>query len=160
MRTSGDRDRTSSVYWYRRGQELARRPLTRAEILLIEGTNFATRKEHGEAHRVLRDALANAGNDADIQLRILYTRQGILFDQENWSGVIETSRQIMMHRPVGDLWILPHALVREAQAAAKLGRREEALRLLDEAGRYEDYDFQESLEGRMEEEQERLKETK
>jgi tetratricopeptide (TPR) repeat protein len=87
---------------------------------------------------------------------VLYALQQIAYDQNQFDEVLDRSAQIFAVNPRNDLWIVPHALLRQGQALVKLGRTDAAASAFDRALEYDDYDFQNSLEARVEEEKANL----
>ena len=156
MRKVEDKERANDTYYFRRGQELIRRPLGEAEILLLKAGNSFDRKEYESAENLYSAALVKAGDDPDLQVRVLYAMQLMQFEQERYGDVLETAHRIFALRPRAELWIIPHALVKQGQALAKTGRRPEARNAFERAAEYDEYDFQLSLENRIEDELEKL----
>jgi len=156
MRKVEDKERANDTYYFRRGQELIRRPLGEAEILLLKAGNSFDRKEYEIAENLYSAALVKAGDDPDLQVRVLYAMQLMQFEQERYGDVLETAHRIFALRPRAELWIIPHALVKQGQALAKTGRRPEARNAFERAAEYDEYDFQLSLENRIEDELEKL----
>jgi tetratricopeptide (TPR) repeat protein len=156
MRKVEDKKRASDTYYYRRGQDLIRKPLEDAEILLLKAGNSLDRKEFEIAQNFLTAALEKAGGDPDLQARILYSIQLMQFEQERYGDVLETESRISALRPRVEFWILPHALVKQGQAFARTGRQAEARKAFERAAEYEEFDFELSLKNRIEGELEKL----
>jgi tetratricopeptide (TPR) repeat protein len=156
MREVEDKKRASDTYYYRRGQELIRKPLGEAEILLLKAGNSSDRKEYDTAQNLFNASLEKAGSDPDLQVRILYAVQLMQFEQERYGDVLETANRIFALRPRAELWIIPHALVKRGQALAKSGRQPEARTAFERAAEYEEYDFELSLKNRIEDELDKL----
>jgi tetratricopeptide (TPR) repeat protein len=152
MREVEDKKRANDTYYCRRGQELIRKPLREAEILLLKAGNEVDRKKFDVAQNLFAEALGEAGDDQDLQARILYGVQLLQFEQERYEDVLATADRIFALKPRTELWIIPHALVKRGQAFAHTGRPLEARKAFQRAAEYDEYDFQLSLENRIEEE--------
>jgi predicted negative regulator of RcsB-dependent stress response len=125
-------------------------------MLLLKAGNSSDRKENDIAQNLYDAALGKAGDDADLQARILYGLQQLQFEQERYEDVLATANRIFALRPRAEFWIIPHALVKQGQAFARTGRQPEARKAFEQAAEYEEYDFEVSLKNRIEEEQEKL----
>jgi tetratricopeptide (TPR) repeat protein len=156
MRKVEDKKKASDTYYYRRGQELILKPLGEADMLLLKAGNSSDRKENDIAQNLYDAALGKAGDDADLQARILYGMQQLQFERERYEDVLATANRIFALRPRAEFWIIPHALVKQGQAFARTGRQAEARKAFERAAEYDEYDFQLSLGNRIEEEQEKL----
>ncbi len=156
MRKVEDKKRANDTYYYRRGQELIRRPLGEAEILLIKAGNSSDRKEFEIAQNLYAAALEKAAGDPDLQMRILYSVQQMQFEQERYEDVLAAANHIFALSPRAELWILPHALFKQGQAFARTGRQGEARTAFERAAEYEEFDFELSLKNRIEDELEKL----
>jgi tetratricopeptide (TPR) repeat protein len=157
MRKVNDKDRASDTYYYRRGQGLLQKPMSDAEKILTRAANDQARKEYDSARRLLLEALPMTQDDPDLRLRVLYALQQLAFDQNQYDEVLTLASQIFAVTPQNDLWIIPHALLRQGQALAKMGKTDAAARAFDRAVEYDDYDFQSSLEARIEDEKMNLR---
>ena len=151
-----DRDRAWESYISRKAQELAERPLTQAEILAIRGANTLSRNEPDSALIHFRASLAAAGEDPDQKARALYGLQQAFEQKRLDSDVLRTGEEVVSLKPDRETWLIPHAYVKMAQAEARRSRKPEALRLLEAAEEFDDYDFQENLESRMESQRDSL----
>jgi tetratricopeptide (TPR) repeat protein len=156
MRNVEDQKQASDTYYYRRGQELIRRPLGEAEILLLKGGNSFDRNEFAIAQNLYATALEKADGDPDLHLRILYAIQLLQFEQERYEDVLATANRIFTLSPRADLWIIPHALFKQGQALARTERHGEARKAFERAAEYEEFDFELSLKSRIEDELEKL----
>lgn len=160
MRNVDDNKRAGDTYYYRRGRELIRKPLGEADILLLKAGNGFDRKEYDVAQNLYDAALGKADGDPDLQVRILYGLQQLQFERERYEDVLATADRIFALRSRVELWIIPHALVKQGQAFARTGRQADARKAFERAAEYDEYDFQLSLENRIEEEQEKLENNK
>ncbi|MBI4535174.1 MAG: DUF3808 domain-containing protein [Ignavibacteriae bacterium] len=153
-----DKDRESEwdKHHYRLGQELLRRPLTDAEILIIKGGNESSRNNPDRAMKLYEEALQKAGTNADTRVRALYGIQQAQYDMKMFPEVVETSNRLLALKPVSEIWIIPHAWFRLGQSYAKQGMIAEARRAFEMIDQYDDYDFQNRLESRAEQEMKKL----
>jgi tetratricopeptide (TPR) repeat protein len=156
MRKSDDKDRPAEPYYYRRGQELLGKPMGEGEKLLICTGNLANRMPIDSARALYQRALVLVKGDPDLELRVLYALQQLCYDKEQYEQALDVTAQILALTPKREVWIVPHALFRQGQTLARLGRKGEARQAFDRAAEYDDYDYQTSLEGRLEQEKKRL----
>jgi tetratricopeptide (TPR) repeat protein len=157
MKEVNDKDRAWDAYYYRRSEELLRRPITEAEILIVKGENEMAQKNYARAVATLTEALARAGNNIDHQARALYGLQQAQFEADSLDVARETSRRLLALTPVNELWIIPHAWYKLGQINAQLGNAAEARKAFMQVRKFDDYDFQGRLEARTEEELKKLK---
>ncbi len=141
---------------YRRGEELAARPLTEGEIALIKAANVTNRKLYDSSAIYYRTALEMSAGDPDVRLRALYGLQQSYYDTGRDSEAVNAGEQAVAIKPVREVWVVPHAYFKLAQSYERLGRPTEAARALDRVGDYDDYDYQKSLERRVDEERKKL----
>jgi tetratricopeptide (TPR) repeat protein len=150
----GDRGRDS--YQLRKLRELAARPLTAAEILLVQANNASSRKEIDSSVAYYTAALAVSGSDSDAKARALYGLQQIKFERGDFAGAISDGQQAVAVATPRETWVAPQAYLKIAQSLAKLGKKKEALEALRKIEDFDDYDFQKSVEERAEEERESI----
>lgn len=156
MKEMNDKDRPGDSYYYRRGQELIRRRLTRAEILIVMAGNELSQKMYDSALVKYNQALENADGNADFQARALYGIQQTECEAEKFTDAVETSTRLLALKPTTETWLIPHAWCKLGQAYARLGRTAEARSAFDKVGEYDDFDFQVSLKAQVEEELKKL----
>lgn len=156
--SGGDRGRDS--YQIRKLRELAARPLTAAEILLVKANNASSRKDVDSSITYYAAALAASGSDGDVKARALYGLQQINFDRGDFEGAIADGQQAVAIATPRETWVAPQAYLKLAQSFAKLGRKKEALDALRKIEEFDDYDFQKSVEERAEEERENIEKEK
>jgi len=142
---------------YRRGLELAAHPLTAAEIALIKAGNVYNRKLYDSSLVYFQAALALSGNDPDLRLRSLYGLQQVYYDMNRDTEAVKIGEEAVAIKPEREAWVVPHSYFKLAQSYERLGRNADADRALDRIGDFDDYDFQKSLEHRVEEERNKLK---
>lgn len=142
---------------YRRAQELLRRPLTDAEILIVKGSNESSQKKHVRAIELFRKGFQKAGADTDIQARALYGLQQAQFDADSLAEAIATANQLLALEPVNEVWITPHAWFKLGQTYARQGRIADARAAFSRVDEYDDYDFQERLEAQVNEEVKKIR---
>jgi tetratricopeptide (TPR) repeat protein len=142
---------------YRRGMELAARPLTAGQIALIEADNVYHRKLYDSSFVYFRKAVETSGNDPDVRLRALYGMQQVYYDINQDTDAVKVGEEAVAIKPIRELWVVPHSYFKLAQSFARLGRFADASRTLDRIEDFDDYDNQKSLERRVQEERAKLK---
>jgi tetratricopeptide (TPR) repeat protein len=160
MKSVSDRDRAMDTYYARRGRELLEAPLTEADILLIKAGNESALKQYGPALRLFSEAAQKAASDVDLEARALYGMQQMSYEQGDDNGVVVLSPRLFALRPNRERWLIPHGYFKLGQAYARQGRIAEARASFEAISRFDDYDFQTSLENRAEEEMKKLNEQK
>jgi tetratricopeptide (TPR) repeat protein len=149
-----------SSFWdqnnYRRAQELLQRPLAEAEILIVKAGNESSQKNHAHAVELFKEGFQKAGANADIQARALYGLQQAQFDADSLAEAIATANQLLALKPVNEVWITPHAWFKLGQTYAKQSRIADARAAFSRVDDYDDYDFQERLEGQVKEEMKKI----
>jgi tetratricopeptide (TPR) repeat protein len=149
-----------SSFWdqnnYRRAQELLRRPLTEAEILIVKAGNESSQKNYARAAELFREGFRKSSVNADIQARALYGLQQAQFDADSLAEAAATAKLVLALEPVNEVWITPHAWFKLGQTYAKQGRIDDARAAFSRVDDYDDYDFQERLEGQVKEELKKL----
>jgi tetratricopeptide (TPR) repeat protein len=156
MKEVNDRDRAWDSHYYRRGQELIRRRLTQADILIVMAGNYQSRKMYDSAMVKYREALRNADGNVDLQARSLYGILQAQYETEEYADAMESSKQLLTLKPVNELWTIPHAWFILGQALAKSGKTNEARAAFDKIKEFDDYDFQVRLEAQTAEELKKL----
>lgn len=141
---------------YRRGQELAARPLTAGEIALIKAGNVYNRKLLDSSLVYYREARDLAGADPDVRLRALYGMQQAYYDGDRDSVAIRVGEEALTVPPVRETWVIPNVYFKLAQSYERLGRVADARKALDRIDDYDDYDNQKWLERRVKEELDKL----
>ena len=155
-RTKEEKSRPWDLYYYRRAQEFRHRPLTDAEILLVKGENESSQKKYASSLLLLEKALKETGGNVDLQARVLYAIQQTQFESEMLVDALETSNRLVTLKPVIEQWVTPHAWFKLGQIHAKSGRVAEAQRAFEKVKEYDDYDFQDRLESRVQAEMKKL----
>ena len=151
MKEPPERDRMWDVINYRRGTELLRTPLTQSDILIVKAGNESSQQNYAQALELYREALTAARGNVDLQARSLYGTQQIQFDTDSLDASIRTSQQLLALRPVNETWIIPHAWFKLGQTLEKQEKLAEARAAFNEVRRFDNYDFQERLEGQVSE---------
>jgi tetratricopeptide (TPR) repeat protein len=140
------------AYYFRRAQESLQRAITPAEALVIRGGNEATSKVHEKALQAFREAQEAAGNDVELRARALLGTMQTQYELKLYQDVIDTSRRLFVLSPQREIWVIPHGYYKLGQAYARLGRKSEAKTALAMVDEFDDYDFQDQLESRVEDE--------
>lgn len=157
-RNTRDDLRPNDAYYYRRAQELITRPLTEAEALMVRASNASGTKDHRTALQLYDDATRLAGTDPDLAGRALLGALQSQYELNLFDDVVRTAPRLCALSPRQELWVLPHGYFKLGQALARLNRKEEARDALKMVDEYDDYEFQEQLEQRVDEEMKKLEE--
>lgn len=155
-RTREEKSRPWDLFYYRRAQQLVNRPMTEAEVLLVNGENESSRKKYNRSIELFNEAFQKSGGTVDVQMRTLYGIQQAQFELEMFAEAVETSNHLLALKPVDEAWIVPHAWFKLGQIQAKFGRVADARRAFEKVKEYDDYDFQDRLEARVKEEMGKL----
>jgi tetratricopeptide (TPR) repeat protein len=158
VRNSKDDLRPNDAYYYRRARELITRPLTEAEALMVRASNASGAKDHRTAMQLYDDATRLSGGDPEISGRALVGLLQSQYELNLFDDVVRTAPRLFVLNPQKELWVLPQGYCKLGQALARLGRKEEARHALKMVGEYDDYEFQEQLEQRVDEEMKKLEE--
>lgn len=152
VRKSTDAMRPMDAYYFRRAQESLHHPISPAEALIIRAGNEANSKAHQKALQLFGAALEAAGDDVELRSRALLGLMQAQYELKLYQDVITTSRMLIVLAPERELWVLPHGYYKLGQAYARLGQKTEAKAALDMVDEFDEYDFQDQLESRVEEE--------
>lgn len=156
MKESNAAGQPNDAGLYRRGEELAARPFTTAEIALIKAGNVYNRKLLDSSLVYYGQARDMAADNPDVRLRALYGLQQVYYDSGRDTDAVRTGEEIFTGKPVREIWIIPHAYFKLAQSYERLGRIAEARKALDRIDDYDDYDYQKSLERSVKDELNKL----
>lgn len=149
-RTSSDAMRPSDAYYFRRAQEQLQRPIMAAEAALIRAGNEANSKAYDKALLLYRTALDSAGSDPDMGGRALLGIMQMQYELKQYQEVVTTSSLLFTRSPKRERWVLPHGYHKLGQAYARLEETSAARMAFEKVDDFDDYDFQEQLEGRVE----------
>jgi tetratricopeptide (TPR) repeat protein len=152
VRKSSDAMRPMDAYYFRRAQESLQHPITHAEALIIRGGNEANSKAPERALQTFREALDTAGTNVELRARALLAMMQAQYELKLYQDVIDTSKRFFSLSPERELWVLPHGYYKLGQAYARLGRISEAKTAFAMVSEFDDYDFQDQLESRVEDE--------
>jgi len=158
MKAVNDKTRAWDRYNYRRGQELAAAPLSEPDVLMLKGANAFSMKRYDEALKFYTDVEHNTAADVDRHAQALYGMQQIYYEQGKDTEIIGLSPRLLALRPMRERWLIPHAYFKLGQAYARQGRKAEARAAFEAIKSFDEYDFQESLENRVDEELKKLDE--
>jgi hypothetical protein len=89
--------------------------------------------------------------------RALYGIVQTTYDLKRYQECVDAADSALAVRPDEEIWIPPHVLFKKGQALERLGRPAEAKAAFESIDEHDDYDFQGSLERRVEDELRRLK---
>ncbi len=157
LREGSDDLRPSESTYYRRSRRLLTHPLSRAETNIIKAENAFNSKAYADALTLYTAAVTLANDDADVRARGLYGMMQAQYELEQYTELEQTSRQLFAMKPDQELWVLPYGYFKLGQAYSRSGKRREAEQAFGMIESYDNYDFQDRLESRLEEEMEKLK---
>lgn len=156
LRDIDDRDRAWETFFFNRAEELKERPLTEAEGYVVRGDNALSRNEYSTALEFYNQALALPPDRSDARLKALYGIMQANFEMKQYEAVVAESNRVLQLQPQSERWVVPHALFKSGQALVRLQRPHEARKLLQQVRTYKNYDFQDRLQSRVEEELNKL----
>ncbi|MBP1655483.1 MAG: Tetratricopeptide 2 repeat protein [Bacteroidetes bacterium] len=145
-----------AAYYYRRAQYSLRHPISGAEADIIRAENEMNVKAYDSAFRLYTAAVASSGNDIEIRSRALLGLMQLQYELKRYQDVEETSKQLLALRPAEERWVLPHGYFTLGQAYAQTGRSAEARKAFEMVDEFDDYDYQDRLESRVEDALEKL----
>ena len=152
MRKAQDSDRARDLFQYRLAQKYIQRPMNSPEILNLRAENEASRGNPEQALALYRHAYETSRDLPDARLRAVYGILQMNYELRQYAECVAAADSALGIQPVEEVWITPHLLFKKAQALAKLGRLDEARAAFEAIEEFDDYDFQSSLERRIEEE--------
>ncbi|HAV23600.1 MAG TPA: hypothetical protein DCX46_08935 [Bacteroidetes bacterium] len=144
-----------SVYW-RRAQTWLREPLNDADIAMVVAGNDAQVGKFASAVELYRAAVSASEGDVERRASAMYGMVHALYSCGEDAEVIRTAPLILMLHPKRESWTEPHALYRLGQSYARMGRTAEARRSFERALKFDDYDWELSLEEKIEGELDKL----
>lgn len=147
-----DRDRAWETFFYNRAVELTTRPLSEAEGSVVRGDNALSRGQHANAVELYRQALAAPPDDTDARLKALYGIMQANYEMKNYEAVVADAEHVRVLEPKSERWVVPHALFKAGQALVRLQRQSEAKEHFEQVRAFKNYDFQDRLQSRVEEE--------
>lgn len=141
---------------YRRGQLRLQKPLTDVDRLLIQAENEATQEHHERAIGIYKEVLLKYHPDVDQQALAIYGVVQAAYELQRYQEVIEMAHWLTSLQPQAERWLIPHGHYRLGQAYARLGQASEARRQFELVKKFHNYEYQNRLESRVEEELRRL----
>ena len=156
MKEVRDKDRANDTYYYRKGLERISTSLSDEDLNLIEASNESSMKRYSRA-KELYERVLQLGN-VDQRSTALYGMQRMYFNQGLYDSSLAVHSRLVKLRPPAETWTIPHSYYLAGQALEKQGRKNEAVRSFEIVNEFDDYDFQQSLEDRTDQELERLRE--
>jgi tetratricopeptide (TPR) repeat protein len=157
LREGSDDLRPSESIYYRRSRRLLTHPLSNADTEIIKAENAFNSKAYAEALTLYTTAVSAANDDVDARARGLYGMMQAQYELEQDAELEQTSQQLFSLKPDLELWVLPYGYFKLGQAFSRSGKRREAEQAFRMIESYDDYDFQDRLESRLDEEVEKLK---
>lgn len=150
-----DKDRAGDTYYYRKGLERIWTPLSNVDMNLIKAQNEAGMKNYEAALSSFRD-VAKSGS-MDQRCLALYGMQQAYFNQNKPDSSLAVHSELVKLRPPGEVWVIPHSYFLAGQSFEKQGRKSEAIASFEMVDEFDGYDFQQSLEDRVDRELKRIK---
>jgi tetratricopeptide (TPR) repeat protein len=144
-------------HYYRLAQKRLRIPLGPFDILAVKAGNAHALKKYQDAAAMYNQIAMSSAADVDQRAGALYGLLQIYYDQGKYEEALQAGRELLAIRPEQEKWIIPHGRFKVGQVYARLGRTTEARREFEAVDDYDDYDFQNRLESRVEEELNKLK---
>jgi tetratricopeptide (TPR) repeat protein len=132
------------------------RPLDPGEIMNIKAENEASRGNHDRALNLYRSVREISSVLPDARLRAFYGIVQMDFELQRYQECVAAADTALEMPFTSEAWIHPQVLFRKGQALVKLGRRDEAKTAFTKIAKYDDYDFQSSLERRVDDELRKL----
>lgn len=151
-REKSENPRPNEPYYYRRAQELLAQPMTNAEGQLIRASSIFGNKDYTTALRLYQDAARQAGDNPELLSRVLLGIAQTQYELKQYEDVVGTCQRLLTLSPERELWTLPQGYFKLGQALAQLQKKEEAREVFEKIDDFDDYDFQEQLERRVENE--------
>ncbi len=156
MKRTTDADEPwESVYW-RRAQLFLAAPLSPIDIALIVGSNEAQRGRRDRALALYRAAAHLSGSDVERKAQALYGVAQTAYQCDDDKTVLAVVPEVVRLDPKRERWVIPHALLILGRSQARLGQTTEGRRTFEQALRYEDYDWEMNVRGRVEREVEKM----
>ena len=148
------------AFYYRRGQERLKRPMDEIDEKLIKAENEYSMKQYKKARTIYESIAEKNPIDNDRLALALYGLIQIAQDEEMHNEGEMYGRKLLALKLDQEKWLLPHTHFRLGQIYAKRGLTAEARREFEAVARYKNYDFEQRLKGRVEEQLEKLKDVK
>jgi tetratricopeptide (TPR) repeat protein len=149
--------RPNESYYYRRAQELLAQPMGPVDAALVRASNLLNVKDYDGALREYQEAVDRAGSNQELSSRGLLGIAQTQFEMQRYSEVVQTCQRLLVLSPQRELWTLPQGYFKLGQALAKLHKTDDARRAFKMVKEFDDYDFQDQLERRVDEELDDLK---
>jgi tetratricopeptide (TPR) repeat protein len=144
------------AYYYRKGQELLKRPLDEIDRTLILADNAQSLKKYTAARNYYNSLLQKNPIDNDRLALALYGLAQIAKEEEKFDEALRNGQRLLALKFEREAWLYPHTYLLLGQIYARQGAVAEARRVFEAAKRYDRYDFQMRVESRIEEELEKL----
>lgn len=144
------------AYYYRKGQELLKRPFDEIDKKLLLADNAQTLKRYDTARKEYEALLYKNPIDDDRLALALYGLAQIARDENKDEEALQYGKRLLTLKLEREIWLYPHTHLLLGQIYARQGALTEARRAFESAKRYDRYDFQFRVESRVEEELEKL----
>jgi len=149
VRKVDDDDRAYDTYAYRKAQERVRTPISGAQKTIVRAGNFLAARRYGDAITGYTSVIGISDDNPDDCAEAVYGLMRAHYENKDDDGVIQASRRLAGLEPKRELWCIPHAYWKLAQAYVRKGMTDQARAALEGIGEYDDYDFRISLEDRV-----------
>lgn len=151
-RTDIKDDNEWEKYWLRKLRDRESAPLTRTDsLLIVADNNRATGKltEAQNDYNTLTGA-PNPNYSDDIKAQINNGLGGLYSKQKDYNKAIEQFKLNFNLNPANEKWLVPEAYFQVGRAYLRQGNRSEAQKYFDKALEIDyDYDFKESMDGKI-----------
>jgi len=144
-----------SVYW-RRAQIFLAAPLSPIDISLFVASNEAQSGRRDRALALYRAAAHLSGADAERKAQALYGVAQTAYQCDDDKAVLAIVPEVVRLDPKRERWVIPHALLILGRSQARLNQTADARRTFEQALKYEDYDWEMNVRGRVEREIEKM----
>lgn len=156
MRDVKDRDRVWETQMYRRVQQLIQRPMTEAEMLIIQAENAFAQKKYDESLRLHTLGLEKAAANPDHEGRALYGMLQVSYEESRFDSAVAIAKRLVALNPQNETWVVPHGWYKLGQVYVKQQNASQARMAFERALKFKDYDFQTRLESNVKEELKKL----
>lgn len=156
MKRVQNKDRASDTYYFRKGQEQIIKPMDEIDRRLLRAGNDATMKDFAAAASAYKEIAQTPELDVDRRAIAVYNLADALYEAEEYTQIPAVAQQLFALKPSAETWLIPYGHFRLGQTYAKLGKITDARREFELIDDFDKYDFQNSLENRVEKELKKL----
>ncbi len=142
--SSGNMDLDDDIYAKRRSEIFIKRAPTPVEYDLIKSRNLIESGNYKEAIDSLHEFIDSIKTESLKAESYLFLSEALI-EKGNYKKAFDYALSAKSMNANNEKWIKPFALFYAAKAKLKIGDKEAALYLLDEAEDYSDFDYQNKL---------------